>query len=98
MALHPLADEIWVTNAETNSISIIDLETRNERVEFACGAMPVDVCFTPDGARAIVTNMQEGNVSIFDASTLRTERLIELDRVSEDQAKSVRWGCRAASV
>ena len=87
MALHPLADEIWVTNAETNSISIIDLETRNERVEFACGAMPVDVCFTPDGARAIVTNMQEGNVSIFDASTLRTERLIELDRVSEDQAK-----------
>lgn len=88
MALHPLADEIWVTNAETNSISIIDLETRNERVEFACGAMPVDVCFTPDGSRAIVTNMQEGNVSIFDSSTCRTERLIELDRVSEDQAKA----------
>lgn len=88
MALHPLADEIWVANADTNSISIIDLETRNERMEFACGAMPVDVCFTPDGAHALVTNMQEGNVSVFDAETLRTEQLIELDRVSEDQAKT----------
>lgn len=88
MALHPMANEIWVTNADTNSISIIDLETRNERMEFACGAMPVDVCFTPDGAHALVTNMQEGNVSIFDAETLRIERLIELDRVTEDQAKT----------
>ena len=88
MALHPFADEIWVTNADTNSISIIDLETRNERTEFACGAMPVDVCFTPDGAHALVTNMQEGNVSVFDARSLRIEQLIELDRVSEDRAKT----------
>ncbi|MEE2939452.1 MAG: YncE family protein [Planctomycetota bacterium] len=88
MALHPFADEIWVTNAYTNSISIIDLETRNERTEIACGAMPVDVCFTPDGAHALVTNMQEGDVSVFDVETLRIERLIELDRVSEDQAKT----------
>ena len=43
MGLHPLKDEIWVTNADTNSISIIDLEERDERIEFACGAMPVDV-------------------------------------------------------
>ncbi|MEC8513071.1 MAG: YncE family protein [Planctomycetota bacterium] len=88
MALHPFADEIWVTNAYTNSISIIDLETRNERTEFACGAMPMDVCFTPDGAHALVTNMQEGNVSVFDAKTLQIERLIELDRVSEDRART----------
>lgn len=87
MALHPIKDEIWVTNTDTNSISIIDLETRNESMEFACGAMPVDVSFTPDGKRALVTNMQEGNVSVFESDSHRIEAVIHLDRVSETQAE-----------
>lgn len=87
MALHPAKDEIWVTNTDTNSISIIDLETQDERMEFACGAMPVDVKFTPDGRFALVTNMQEGNVSVFESETLRIETLIVLDRVTEAQAR-----------
>ena len=87
MALHPTRDEIWVTNTQTNSISIIDLETRDEHMEFACGAMPSDIVFTPDGAFALVANMQEGNVSVFDTESRRIKTLIELDRVSKEQAK-----------
>ncbi|MEL6712901.1 MAG: YncE family protein, partial [Planctomycetota bacterium] len=87
MALHPTREEIWVTNLETNSISIIDCVEREERLEFACGAMPVDVAFTPDGRFALVANMQEGNVSVIETKGLRVATLVELERVSDAQAR-----------
>ncbi|MEM9382079.1 MAG: YncE family protein [Planctomycetota bacterium] len=87
MALHPTRNEIWVTNTTTNSISIIDAEERDERLEFACGAMPVDVAFTPDGEYALVLNMQEGNISVLETESLRVRTLINLNRVTPAQAK-----------
>jgi len=87
MALHPTRDEIWVTNMETNTISVIDLVEREERLEFPCGAMPVDVVFTPDGRYALVANMQEGNVSVIESESLRIADLVGLERVSREQAK-----------
>ena len=87
IALHPKKDEIWVTNAATNSISIIDLKERNESMEFACGAMPVDICFSTDGESAYVVNMQEGNVSVIETDSLRVDKVIELERVTDTQAR-----------
>ena len=87
IALHPTRDEIWVSNLETDSVSIIDLNAREERLEFPCGAMPVDVAFTPDGRFALVANMQEGNISVIETETLRVETVIELPRVSSEQAR-----------
>ena len=49
--------------------------------------MPSDIVFTPDGAFALVANMQEGNVSVFETESRRIKTLIDLDRVSKAQAK-----------
>lgn len=88
MALHPERNEIWLANTHTNSISIIDVEEQQERIEFACGAMPTDIAFTPDGKYALVVNMQEGNISVFNSESRRIRKLVNLERVSEAQAKA----------
>ena len=88
MALHPTRNEVWLANTATNSISIIDVEEREEQMEFACGAMPSDIAFTPDGKYAMVVNMQEGNISVFETESRRIRTLVDLERVSREQAKA----------
>lgn len=87
IAVHPKKDEIWVTNVATNSISVIDIKTQAETMEFACGAMPVDICFSADGVNAFVVNMQEGEVSVIETGSLRVRKVIKLERVSKMQAE-----------
>lgn len=88
MALHPLRNEIWIVNTESNTISVIDADKGTESMEFACGAMPIDVAFTPDGTSALVANLQEGNVSVFDTESHYVKTLIELERVSKIQGEA----------
>lgn len=87
LAIHPTRRELWVTNSTTNTISIIDCDLLKEQAEFACGAMPVDIAFTPDGRNALVVNYQGGNVSVIDARSRRVRALIKIPRVSEKWAK-----------
>ncbi|WP_419191078.1 YncE family protein [Saltatorellus ferox] len=86
MALHPVRNEIWLANTQTNSISVIDVDEQEERLEFACGAMPSDIDFTPDGKYALVVNMQEGNISVFNSESRRIRTLVDLERVTREQA------------
>jgi len=86
IAIHPTRNEVWATNTHTNTISIIDCDKLEERLEFPCGAMPVDLAFTPDGKHALVVNHQEGNVSIIDSRSLRVRALVKIPRVSSEQA------------
>lgn len=87
LAMHPTRMELWVTNASTNTISIIDCESLKEREEFPCGAMPVDLAFTPDGRNALVVNYQGGNVSVIDTRSLRVRALVKIPTVSVERAK-----------
>lgn len=88
VAIHPTQNELWVTNSATNSISVIDCEELKERIEFPCGAMPVDIAFTPDGRSALVVNYQEGNVSVIDARSLRVRALVKVPDVSEERVRT----------
>ena len=86
IAIHPTRDEVWATNTNTNTISVIDCGAQEERLEFPCGAMPVDLAFTPDGANALVVNHQEGNVSVIDSESLQVRAVVRVPRVSEEAA------------
>lgn len=86
IALHPQRDEAWVVNTGVNSISVIDTMRMVEVVEFACGAMPTDIAFTLDGRFALATNMQEGNISVFEAKTRRVHTVIDLETVPQELA------------
>lgn len=86
LALHPMKDELWVANFETNSISVVDTKTLEERIEFPCGTYPVRLQFTNDGQQLWCVNYQGGSVSVFDAETRRLVQEVALERVSEDEA------------
>lgn len=79
-------DELWVSNVETSSISVIDTYTRREMAEFPCGAYPARLAFTPDGERLLCSNRQAGTISMFDAATMKVLVEIRLGQVSEELA------------
>lgn len=88
MALHPVRNEIWLANQNTNSISVIDVDKQQKRLEFACGAMPSDIAFTRDGEYALVVNMQEGEISVFNSESRNTHTVVKLERVTREQGEA----------
>lgn len=88
MALHPKRNELWVANSDVNTLSIIATDALEEIVEFPCGAMPSDVAFTADGRHVLVTNLQEGNISVFVSETRRVHTVVDLEHVAVDLAEA----------
>jgi YVTN family beta-propeller protein len=86
MALHPVKDELWVANFETNSISVIDTKTLEETWEFPCGTCPVRLAFTADGARILCVNHGGGSISVFDTESRHLVREIGLAKLDDEQA------------
>jgi YVTN family beta-propeller protein len=63
--------ELWVVNAGSNDLSILDISdpTRPSRVEhIKVGDNPRGIVIHPDGSRAYVNNVLAGTVSVIDAN------------------------------
>jgi YVTN family beta-propeller protein len=63
MALTPDHSQIWVTQAQVGSVSVIDLATRTVVWTIPVGGMPRRIAFTVDGSTAVVAN-EAGSVQI----------------------------------
>ncbi len=64
--------ELWVVNAASNDVSIVDI--RNplvpiRRAHVSVGSNPRGILLTPDGNTAFVNNTLDGTVSVIDAQT-----------------------------
>ena len=76
VGLDPLAvrartnQEVWVVNHVSDSISIIDLDTRHVRATLATDDEPTDVIFAGIPERAFVSCSQENTILVFDPSDL----------------------------
>lgn len=88
LALHPAQDQLWVTNYETNSISVVSTSSLEEVFEFPVGACPVGLTFTLDGARALCVNQQESSLSVFDTAQRRLLGEVKLERLDEAAAEA----------
>jgi autotransporter-associated beta strand protein/YVTN family beta-propeller protein len=58
-----------VTNAVSNSVSVINTATNTVVATIAGFSTPEGVVFSPDGTRAYVANSNGGNVSVIDTAT-----------------------------
>jgi YVTN family beta-propeller protein len=64
-----------VTNAESNSVSTIDVASRTKnRRDITVGKSPVGVAITPDGKTAFVTNGESNSVSTIDVASRTKNR------------------------
>ena len=60
----------FVTNADSGTVSTIDVKTRTKHpTDIAVGTNPVGVAVTPDGKTAFVANRTSGAVSTIDVKT-----------------------------
>ncbi len=72
IAFRPETREIWVTNREADTLSVIDADRLEVVATLPCPGFPIRIAFSPRGARALVTAAKSGEVVAFDPQA-RTE-------------------------
>jgi YVTN family beta-propeller protein len=68
----------YIANTADNSVSVVDLQTRQVVAVIAVGLAPQGVAVSPDGTRVYVTNSGSDNVSVIDALTNTVIALIQV--------------------
>jgi len=71
--------ELWVVNAGSNDLSVLDISdpTRPRRTaHLTVGSNPRGIVIHPDGSRAYVNNVLDGTVSVVDANTYAVTEVI----------------------
>jgi YVTN family beta-propeller protein len=61
--------ELWVVNAASNDLTVIDLDSRSRVAHIEVGDNPRGMVFSANGARAYVNNTLGGTVSVVDTAT-----------------------------
>src|SRR5690606_18781269 len=64
---------------------VIDAATLEITAEIACGVFPIRVAITPDGAHALVSCAQSGDVAVFDTVTHEEVARISMQATAIDQ-------------
>jgi len=59
----------YITNQESNSISVIDTTTNKVTTTISVGSSPVGVAISPNGTKVYVANAKSNDVSIIDTAT-----------------------------
>ncbi len=69
MALHPEKPLIYVTNIDSNSVSVIDIEFNKVVQIIPCGLGTEGIDITPDGSEIWVTNKKDNSINVIDTIT-----------------------------
>ena len=67
IAVRPGTKEVWVTNREAGTLSVIDTDSLKVKATIPAAGFPIRIAFTPDGSRALVSAASSGEVVLFDA-------------------------------
>jgi YVTN family beta-propeller protein len=80
-ALTPDGGELWVVNAASNDVSVIDLPTRHLAAHIEVGDNPRGIVLAPDGATAYVNNTLAGTVSVIDTAAYTVTDVITVTNI-----------------
>jgi YVTN family beta-propeller protein len=80
-AFLPDASKLYVVNAASNDLSVIDMATGLRAAHIAVEDNPRGVVVSPDGARVYVNNTLSGTVSVIDTSTDEVIAQIEVTEI-----------------
>jgi YVTN family beta-propeller protein len=64
-----LAQNAYITNRDSNSVSVIDTATNKVTATIPVGGAPIGVAVTSDGSRVYVANANSNSVSVIDGAT-----------------------------
>ena len=83
-AITPDGAELWVLNAASNDITVIDLQTRQRVAHVEVGDNPRGIVISPDGSTAYVDNTLSGSISLVDTSTYTETAVIPTTTIPLD--------------
>lgn len=70
--------EVWVSNREEGSVSVIDPGTRKVSATLRNPGFPIRIVMTPDSGHVIVTNAKDATLSVYARGSRELERTIVL--------------------
>jgi YVTN family beta-propeller protein len=76
--VHPTGSEVWVANNKAGTISIVDALKLEVTQTLECAGYPIRVKMTPDGAFAMLSCAQSGEVAVFDVPGRKEVRRIDV--------------------
>jgi YVTN family beta-propeller protein len=80
-ALSPDGEELWVLNAASNDVTVIDLTTRQRAAHIEVGDNPRGIVLAPDGLAAYVNNTLAGTVSVIDTTAYTVTGIITVTNI-----------------
>lgn len=80
-ALSPDGLRLWVVNAGSNDLSVIDLVSGRATAHIRVGSNPRGIVLSPDGRFAYVNNTLDGTVSVIDTATARVTSIHTVTRI-----------------
>jgi YVTN family beta-propeller protein len=81
VVLSPDGKTLYVANAGSNDISVIDLGTRRALAHLEVGHFPRGLALSADGAQLYVNNVLEGALTVIDTQKLAVEASIKLTTI-----------------
>jgi YVTN family beta-propeller protein len=80
-AMTPDGRELWVINAASNDLSVIDLAGNRLAAHIEVGHNPRGIVLSPDGVTAYVNNTLAGTVSVIDAAAYTVTDVITVTEI-----------------
>jgi len=80
-AVTPDSVELWVLNAASNDISVVNLTTRQLVKHIEVGDNPRGIVIAPDGSTVYVNNTLAGTISVLDTSTYAVTEVITVTTI-----------------
>ncbi len=80
-AVTPDGEELWVLNAASNDITVLDLTRRRLVAHIEVGDNPRGVVLSPDGSTAYVNNTLAGAVSVIDTAAYTVTSVITVTNI-----------------
>ena len=81
VALSPDGKMLYLANAGSDDLSVIDLSTNQGVAHISVGANPRGIAITPDGTRVFVNNVLDGTLSVIDTGTLTVTETVTLTNI-----------------
>lgn len=81
VALSPDGNTLYLANAGSDDVSVIDLPTNHGVAHMDVGSNPRGIAITPDGSRVFTNNLLDGTLSVIDTATLNLTNQIVLTEI-----------------
>lgn len=83
-AFKPDGSELWVLNAASNDITVIEVSNQDRVAHIDVGHNPRGIVIGPDGSTAYVNNALEGTVAVIDTAVYSVTQIISTTNIPLD--------------